>query len=499
MKKYINIPQYTTLNEIIQRNFTLSATQYKRFCIKNSNIKTIKDFLEHPLFRSDFGIEVGSDCYVDFSNYVFIKTKALQEDSYLLSENKEATEYIKPQAFINMHLKKGDIIISKDSNVGEIIVLDKDYPNSMLCSGLCRLPIKKNGLYLLAFIKSALFRQQIDFIVPRGSTIKHGKTKFLECKIPFPNIKIDETIQYIELLMQAIINKEIAIRKKHEEIIQLIQNELELNQNSQEFIYTQPQISEIMAIDRMDTSLYSYEFKHKEYLITNYKYGYTSLTDLGYMGIRGTSLERNYIKNRINSDVYIDGFYKLIIPTNITKYGTVSKILYIGTPVKLKTIQKGDIVFGGEGYGKGKSFVVLENEPNVATNYHGIRIVCKKNTSIQNKIFIRCMLAFLRENGLIDKYGVGGNGGHFAPTYFYLAKIPNFPVEKIEKISYLYYNGFMSYSTKKCTISNFLEYDSKYNQVAGIHEIDVSMKYLQMKLDAAMTKIADDIEVSLTF
>lgn len=32
-----------------------------------------------------------------------------------------------------MNLKEGDIIISKDSNIGEIVILDKDYPNYMLC------------------------------------------------------------------------------------------------------------------------------------------------------------------------------------------------------------------------------------------------------------------------------------------------------------------------------------------------------------------------------
>lgn len=96
------------------------------------------------------------------------------------------------------------MLISKDSNVGEIAILDKDYPNTMLCGGIYKLPVIKNKYYLLAFIKSELFRQQIDFLVPRGSTIRHGKTKFLDCLIPMPNKNRKETILYIELLMQAI-------------------------------------------------------------------------------------------------------------------------------------------------------------------------------------------------------------------------------------------------------------------------------------------------------
>ena len=87
-----------------------------------------------------------------------------------------------------MNLKKGDLIISKDSNIGEIIILDKDYPNHMLQSALYRLPVKEaTKYYLLAFIKHRIFREQLDFIVPSGATIRHAKTMFLDCKIPIPN------------------------------------------------------------------------------------------------------------------------------------------------------------------------------------------------------------------------------------------------------------------------------------------------------------------------
>ena len=499
MKAYIDIPQYTTLSNIKSRGYTLSATQYKSFCIDNQCRKSVGEFLDRELVRTDLGVEVGSESYVEKSKYIFIKTKALQEESYLLNESKDAFEYIPPQNFMKMNLKKGDILISKDSNVGEIVILEKDYPNAMLCGGIYRLPITKNKLYLLAMCKHSIFRDQIDFLVPRGSTIRHGKTKFLECEIPLPVTNTEKTIEYVECLMTATINKEIAIRQKHKMLIKSIDEELQKNQKDGELCYSQPTISEIMSMDRMDSSLYSHKFKKKEYLITNYKYGYDSLTDLGYRGVRGTSLESNYIKNRIDSDVYMPGFYKLIIPTNITPYGTVAKTSYIGTPVKLKTIKKGDIVFGGEGYGKGKSFVVLENEENVATNYHGIRIVCEKDQSMTQKVFVKCVLTYLREKGLIDNYGVGGNGGHFAPAYFYLAKIPNFPEEKVKEIASLYHNNIVEYNTANCTMKDFLEFDNKFNEQVGIYEIDKSLKYLQEKLNLAIRNIADNVEVDIAF
>ncbi|HCH67825.1 MAG TPA: hypothetical protein DEV98_04195 [Clostridiales bacterium] len=220
---------------------------------------------------------------------------------------------------------------------------------------------------------------------------------------------------------------------------------------------------------------------------------------MGYYGVRGTSLENNFIKNRIDSDEYVDGFYKLIIPTNISKYGTVSKITYIGTSTCLKTIKAGDIIFGGEGYGKGKSFVVIEEDGNIATNYHGIRIVCDYEVPVSSKIFVKCVLSYLREQGLIDCYGVGGNGGHFAPAYFHLAKIPNFPESIKQEIVCLYHNPQVTYDASKFTLENFLEYDRGFNINAGIYELDKSMKYLQSKLEQAIECIADDEEVDISF
>ena len=498
-KQYIDIPQYTTYKEITSKDYSFSATQYKTFCIKNTNTIPISEFLYRDLNRKDLGYEVGSSAYVEKSQYKFIKTKALQPETYLLDINKESIQDIIPSVYVECDLKQGDLLISKDSNVGEIAILDKDYPNTMLCGGIYKLPVIKNKYYLLAFIKSEVFRQQIDFLVPRGSIIRHGKTKFLDCLVPMPNKNTKETILYIELLMQAIVNKEIEIRNKHEKIIKSIQNELENNQKSSVFKFSQPNINEIFELDRLDSSMYSYDFKQKEFLIKNYKYGFDTLSNMGFNGIRGTSLEKNYIKNRIGSDVYKPGFYELIIPTNITKYGTVAKSSYIGTPTKLKTIFQGDIIFGGEGYGKGKSFVVIDDVKNIATNYHGIRIVCSEDIDIKQKIFVKCFLSYLRETGMIDKYGVGGNGGHLAPAYFGLIKIPNFIRDKKLEIVNLYSNSKVSYNIEEWNKYTFLANDNNFNKLAGIYEIDKSIKKLQERLDTAIDDISNDKLVDTVF
>ncbi len=497
MKKYIDVPQYTTLNNIQENSFTFSATQYKTFNIKNKNKLKVKDFLSRDLIRKDLGIGIGSESYVDNSDYYFMKTAALQEDSNLIDINKESMQPIIPKNFVKMELKKGDVLISKDSNVGEIAILEKDYPNIMLCGGIYRLPIKEHKYYLLAFMKNDIFRQQIDFLVPRGSTIRHGKTKFLECFIPIPNYNKEETIKYVELLMQAIIDKETIIREKHKKILEEIEKELKNNQLDNTFKYESPKINNIIKHQRLDTSLYSKEFEYNNFIVKNYKYGYVSLTDRGYRGIRGTSLENNFIKSRIDRDEYIEGFYELIIPTNISEFGYVKKSSYIGTPVELKTIKKGDIIFGGEGFGKGRTFVVCEDVKNIATNYHGIRII-NANNDIIDSIFIRCFLAYWREKGMIDRIGVGGSGGHCAPSYFHLIVTPKFPDNEKNNIVKLYYNN-IKYNSDDLNLSNFLENDHKYNLNAGIYELDRSIKKMKKQLNKVIEKIANDEEVLIDF
>lgn len=497
MKKYVDIPQYTTLKNIQKNSFTFSATQYKTFNIKNNNKLKVKDFLYRDLIRDDLGVEVGSESYIDNSDYYFMKTAALQEDTNLIDINRESMQPIIPKKFIKMDLKKGDILISKDSNVGEVAILEKDYPNIMLCGGIYKLPIKEHKYYFLAFAKNEIFKQQIDFLVPRGSTIRHGKTKFLECYIPIPNSNKDKIMNYVELLMQAIMDKEIIIREKHKKILEKIEKELENNQLDNEFKYEQPTIKNIIRHHRLDTSLYSEEFERNNFIIKNYKYGYISLTERGYKGIRGTSLENNFIKSRIDSDEYIDGFYELIIPTNISEFGYVKKSSYIGTPVKLKTIKKGDIIFGGEGFGKGRTFVVCEDVNNIATNYHGIRIV-NDNNDIIDSIFIRCFLAYWREKGMIDRIGVGGSGGHCAPSYFHLIVTPKFPEEIKKEIVKLYHNN-IKYENNNVNENNFLEIDHKYNLNAGIYELDKNIKTIKKRLNNVIEKIANDEDILIDF
>ena len=494
---YVDIPLFTTIHDVSSKNYTLSATQYKTFCIKNSNVKPVSYFLERELVRSDLGNEVGSENYVDDSPYLFIKTKALQQESFLIGDGKDAIEKISSKTFINMDLKKGDILISKDSNVGEVAILDMDYPNATLCGGIYRLPATVNKYYLLAFMKSELFRQQIDFLVPRGSTIRHGKTKFLDCLIPLPNKNVRETILFVETLTKAIINKEIAIRQRYTSAMQMIQNELEMNQKEVSFKYTLPTIKEICSVDRMDSSLYSEDFKRKEYLLTNYTYGVSTIKELGFIPSRGQNLQISNIGKSIQTSEYRKGYYTLILPKFLSRDGTVTVKEYLGNPNTLKTLKKGEIIFGAEGNEKGRSLVVIEEKDNMITNIHGITLT-QSLPNLRKGIFIKLILDYYRWKGMIDSYAVGGNGGSLAIKYWDYLKFPDFPQDIMEEITKYYYSeSEINYSN--LNINNFTEFDNHFNREAGIFELDKSMKYLQHRLETVMNDIADDKQVEVFF
>lgn len=494
---YIDVPIFTTINEIENRKYTLSATQYKTFNIKNKNVITIRDFLDRDLNKKDQGNDPGGDAYVKKSGYIFIKTKALQSYSYLLDKTKDSIQYITPFVFQNQELKKGDLLISRDSNVGEIVILDKDYKNAMLCGGIYKLPISKNKYYLLAFIKNNIVREQIDFMVPRGSTLRHGKTIFLDCQIPMPNIRKDETILYVENLMKAIINKEEEIQKKYEEVLKMIDDELKNNQKDNKFVYKLPQIKDIIELDRMDSALYTMNFKQKEFQIINYLYGTSTIEELGFeKPSRGQNLQISNIGKSIYSSKKLKGYYRVILPKYLSKYGTVKTEEYIGNRNKLKILEKGDIIFGAEGNEKGRSLVVLENQENTITNIHGITLKQKKHDRTKG-IFVKLFLDYMRSNGMIDEYAVGGNGGSLAIKYWKYLRFPNFPAEVEKNITNLFFNNLVEYEINSDNIKNFTKFDDDYNKRAGIYELDKSKIYLQKLLDNAIEKIANDEEVSI--
>ena len=186
-----------------------------------------------------------------------------------------------------------------------------------------------------------------------------------------------------------------------------------------------------------------------------------------------------------------------MLPKFLSKYGTIDEVKYLGNRNSLRTLKKGDLVFGAEGFEKGRSIVVIEEETNTITNIHGITLK-QESHNLTKAIFVKCFLDYLRSKGLIDLFAVGGNGGSLAQKYWPYIPFPSFPESKQKEIAVLYYNS-KKYDTSDFTIENFLDRDNVFNSKAGIYELDKSAKHLKKKLNTAIENIVNNKNVDIKF
>jgi hypothetical protein len=465
--RYITIPKEINYGSIVQK-ISLSPRAYEYVTSRNANTKRVETLIKKPIK----GKEVGSESYVDTSDKYFIRNRALQEIGYLIQKDPVAIIPIKPQSFIQYNLSSNDILYSKDSNIGECCIIESDdYADYMISSGILKLVAEEDPLYLFGFLKHSFVKAQLRCMTPPSATIRHSGLRLLSCVIPFPNgHNSEEVIIYVQKLVQGIIEAEKTIREKDRMIHGLISKELLENQKTTVFSYQSPTIGDIEKTKRLDAGIYSRQYKEKMFQITNYAGGYESLTsqNLGFSIKPGPSLETKILKTRIDSEEPQEGFYTLILPTNISDYGIVDKLEYIGTAKKIEELQFGDIVLGESG--TWRSIVVISDYSKCITDAHGSRLR-QLEGDLTLSIFVRCILGWYKRTGIFDYLAVGGSGGHLSPSYFENILIPNFPDEMRSEIAKLYYDE-----------------DSKL----GIAQLAGQRVELLRKLDFALDNIIND-------
>lgn len=492
-KSYIKTPTSISYSHLVEKNYTFSPSQYMNFIMPNENFLYVRDFLSRPLQRKDLGVEVGSLNYIRKSPFYFLRTKALQQHSFLPEITNETALPIMPNCFVKMNLKKGDLIISKDSNIGEIVILDKDYPNFMLSGALYRLPVIDKKYYLLAFIKHNIFREQLDFMVPKGSTIRHAKTMFLDCKIPMPNQNTENTIKFVELLTQAIINKEQLIKERHENIFQKIEHELLSNQKPNKFKFELPTINEINETSRLDTGIYTEQFKKINFLVKNYKNGYFNINP-------------NKIKSGSTPEVrFIGNFktlkYRWVTPTHCSDYGTLEeeRINLQGNNninedciLLINRTSKGGIgeYVGIAGYYDFNDF---------GKGHHNQGMYRVFNYEKHKLIFMLCFLNCSLMRTYCAGLSIGSKMKELKMEHFLQIPFPNLPENKQKEIASLYHNPDSNYQAGTFTLDNFLEQDNAFNETAGIYELDKTAKQLKEILNKTIDDIANDKEVKIAF
>jgi hypothetical protein len=180
------------------------------------------------------------------------------------------------------------------------------------------------------------------------------------------------------------------------------------------------------------------------------------------------------------------------LPKYLSKYGTVSRISYIGNNNNLKTLKKGDLIFGAEGFEKGRSFVVVDDLDKTITNIHGITIKQNEKHELKKGIYIKQILDYYRSKGIIDMMSVGGNGGSLAQKYWKNIIFPNFSEQKLNELTKLYYN-----EENKDDISvdqiynqeNWKKLTDEYIGKSGILNLDKEVKKLKEYLNQYIDKI----------
>jgi type I restriction enzyme S subunit len=469
---------------------TLSFSQFKELAIKNKNFLFVKDFLNRPLSRKDLGVEVGSINYIEKSPYYFLRTKALQHYSFLPEITKESSLPIMPKGFVKMDLKEGDLLISKDSNIGEIVILEKDCPNFMLSGAIYKLPITEKKYYLLAFIKHDIFREQLNFIVPRGATIRHAKTLFLNCKIPMPNHNAENTIKFIELLTQAIINKEKLIKERHRTILSLIEKELIKNKKDDAFHYEMPNYKEILENGRLDAGTYVEQFKKIKYLIQNYSNSYFYLNKNQIKS--GSTPEPRYIGNQKKLK------YKWVTPSHCSGHGTIEIDERINQ-IKTNNINQNCILLTnrGQGYDCGKA--IFYNFVDFGKGQHNQGMYQVSDYENHKLIFMMCFLNTKMMREFCSNLSLGSKMKELKVEHFLQIPFPNFFEAKQKEIAKLYHNPESVYNTKDFNLANFLEKDNVFNETAGIYELDKTAKQLKEILNKAIDDIVNDKEAELHF
>ena len=347
----------------------------------------------------------------------------------------------------------------------------------------------------MAFLRADFTIEQILGLQTRGMYPRLDGDAMDKLLIPIPKDK--KIIRYISDLMRAYLNKNELIKKRHAEILRLIEEELQNNQKPNIFEYHLPTLKDLKEVGRLDTGLYTEEYQRIVSPVHNYGNGFTTLRNLNYRALRGPNLAISVIGMTHYSSIALSKkYYRLIQPMDVSEYGTLVSERYFGNQNNIQLLKQGDILFGAEG-NIGKVHILIDIAQKTVTNFHGMSIT-NNTASLQEKCFVGCWMMWLKKKGYFDAYSVGGQGGSYGVEKTENTIVPNFPDSKQKEIAALYHNP-IEYNTGEFTLDNFTEKDNAYNSEAGIYELDKTAKHLQELLNEAIDKIVNNQEVEIKF
>ncbi|MCR5533112.1 MAG: hypothetical protein K6F10_04450 [Paludibacteraceae bacterium] len=490
--KYIGVPTSITLSECKQNDAIFAPSKYTRFLPSNTELfeplsKICKERKQKVTVVKSKQYQYSEIGDIDISNGTVQYRTDFGLD--LPSENPKLC-------------KPNDLLISTVRTYRGgfgMLISDKDnHCCSPAITVIKEVDQRITKEYLLAVLRTDFFIEQILGFQTRGMYPRLDSNAMDKVVIPIP--KDENIIKYVSALMRACLNKYELIKKKHEEILHLIDNELTNNQNQGVNAYRLPTIKDLLKVGRLDTGLYSENFWKQDACIKNYSNGYTPFLKLNNEKVdisRGQNLQESNIGKSIYDDNPHKGYYRLALSKNFTDAQTVVQYQYLGNPRKLKTISMGEIIFSCRG-DMGRNLVFCEPIDDIITNIDSVHIAFK-GQELYKTIFISQILGYLRTNEYLKTIAITGSGADsFTKYQFALLNIPNFPDSKQKEIAALYHNP-QDYNTEDCTVDTFLDVDNKYNASAGIYELDKTAKRLLKILNDTIDKIVNEQSIDIVF
>lgn len=469
----------TTINfiDIMNNRCILSPNNYKT--IDLSGVKLIE--LSKVVSKVEKGIEVGSQNYIGESDYYFLRTSGFSGNYFTFDKNNNSYLKITPSVYENMNIKSNDVLICKDSNVGEVVYINKDMPNTMYSTGINKLLFYSNPKYYFALMKNNKFKEQLESLIPKGATLKHAKDLYLKCRIP--DNKDQKVIKYVEDLVDIILDKEELIRNKNLYINKYIYNEIMSHQKKTNFIYLFPTLDEIKKINRLDTGNYTADYKFNEFKIMNYEKGYFYIQKECISG--GNTPKKRYIANDENLK------YCWVTPSVINDDGT----FYAGMKIECEknNINEDCILVINRtskgGFGEYVGITSFYDFDRLGMGQHNQGIYKVSGYDRDLLIFMSALLNSGIYRKMCANLSMGSKMKELKLNNILQIPFPKFSMKTIRKIVGLYYNNF----SKRYEVNekNFVVQNKEWNKHAGLLDLYYSVQNIKTHLNLVINNIYD--------
>lgn len=480
--KYKKIPNTINKSSIFTKG-SLSGKDYSHL-IEYDESLTLREMVEFQVGDSFLSEDFLTE---DISNkYRFIKTGNLSP--YRLLVDFSSTQYCKPNG--KDVLEDEDILIAKDggtSGLGEVSIYykDKNVDVDYFSGEVLRIRVTSNydKWFILAILKSSYFKEYLDVVTPGGSTLRHSKLLALDFNVPYPEKTRLDDIKYISLMTQNLVDKEKQMKEKVKLIDELLKEEIFNNYNQEKMLkYSYPKISKIKQLNRLDTGVYTEEYKTLENIIKSYNEGYFTIK------------AENISPGRTPDDYkYTDKktpyTYLWITPKNIDSLELLYET-YINTKAKSK-VSSYDIILSGIRYVGYGYFVDKDNIVYCNQN----TLIVSHSKDLKEQIYL---LAFLTSS-LGEKLQLAWRVDGMVPI-IYKDDLAQIPIPKLvketkSKIVGIYYNSEVKTIDTQITKDNYLEEVKKRNKVIGIYQLNNEILELRNRIDKAVEDIIFDNKI----